>query len=278
MTKTEQWKWECRLRLSKGGHKIFRDARNDFLAPELRRWAIADNSGGCPDQTEDGVLWLDMSRPLEVAVGNEYWRCHIPVIVEQGGTQSRTGEDLDGFIALRQQFPKWEVKLDDQTARLLEALAPTELLHARAAKALSERAHVVSIQSRLALQDDLAALVAVSGELLEADRDDVRHAMYEGHTDALCADEGPRQVRRCENAWSAFKAVLGSIATKQPTAERRVIDAALAWLADGIYRNNSSGSLLDAVYALRTERTGETPEQIRATFGLKLDEPRLPGA
>jgi len=47
-------------------------------------------------------------------------------------------------------------------------------------------------------------------------------------------------------------------------AEARVLREALAWLAQGIYRHNDR--LLDAVYALRTARTRETADQIRATF------------
>ena len=41
-------------------------------------------------------------------------------------------------------------------------------------------------------------------EYQEADKDDVRHAIYEGHTDGLCAIEGPKQVRRFEEANTAL--------------------------------------------------------------------------
>jgi hypothetical protein len=51
---------------------------------------------------------------------------------------------------------------------------------------------------------------------------------------------------------------------KEASVEARVIREALKWLAQGIYRDN--GKLLDAVYALRTARTGETAVQIRASF------------
>jgi hypothetical protein len=37
-----------------------------FTRPDSSSVYIADNSGQTPDQTEDGVLWLDMTQPLRV--------------------------------------------------------------------------------------------------------------------------------------------------------------------------------------------------------------------
>jgi hypothetical protein len=56
-------------------------------------------------------------------------------------------------------------------------------------------------------------------------------------------------------------------------AERRVLKAALEWLAQGIYRDN--GVLLTAVYSLRTSITGETAKQIMASFPDDSVEARL---
>jgi hypothetical protein len=39
------------------GHKFFEDTSNGRLA-------IADDSGDRPDQTDDGVLWVDPGRPI----------------------------------------------------------------------------------------------------------------------------------------------------------------------------------------------------------------------
>ena len=41
------------------GHRIFQARYTD-------RWAIADDSGSTPDQTDDGILWLDQTRPLKI--------------------------------------------------------------------------------------------------------------------------------------------------------------------------------------------------------------------
>lgn len=54
-------KWVLLGRPSKRGHRFFVDQDN--------RMAVADNSGRTPDDTEDGALWLDTSRRVEVSSG-----------------------------------------------------------------------------------------------------------------------------------------------------------------------------------------------------------------
>lgn len=50
--------WEFWRRLD-GAHKVFRD-------PESGRWAIADDSGDLPEQTDDGSIWI-ASGPIAVS-------------------------------------------------------------------------------------------------------------------------------------------------------------------------------------------------------------------
>lgn len=53
--------WKCLRRPREmQGHKFFADPTG--------RIALADWSGDTPDQTEDGVLWLDPHRPIRVTV------------------------------------------------------------------------------------------------------------------------------------------------------------------------------------------------------------------
>ncbi len=61
---------------------------------------------------------------------------------------------------------------------------------------------------------------------------------------------------------------LAPVPVRPETLEEAVVRTALAWLAEGIYRGGTraEGKHMDAVYALRSARTGETPEQIRDTF------------
>ena len=126
-TKTKTaWKWEQMLRLEPKGHRIFRDARDDFQAPELRRWAIADNSGGQPDTTDDGVLWLDLTRPITVTVG-EYAGAGLPVLKERDrGPDALDGYyvsvGIDALLTIRQRFPAWKVTLTKDAATLVAAL------------------------------------------------------------------------------------------------------------------------------------------------------------
>jgi hypothetical protein len=54
--------WENRANLP-DGHRLF-DAIGDLHANGRRLIAIADNSGAFPQDTDDGVLWLDFAKPL----------------------------------------------------------------------------------------------------------------------------------------------------------------------------------------------------------------------
>jgi hypothetical protein len=54
------------------GHSIWRDAITG-------RHAIKDMSGPRPDQTDDGVLWLDKSRPVTFSVSDGKHYAAIPV-------------------------------------------------------------------------------------------------------------------------------------------------------------------------------------------------------
>lgn len=123
MTKTA-WKWEHGLKLEPKGHRIFRDARDDFKAPELRGWAIADNSGPRPHSTDDGVLWLDFTQPIRVIVG-EYAGARLPVTKD--GDPSRhvytVSVGIEALLTIRKHFRHWPVELSDSAKTLLTALA-----------------------------------------------------------------------------------------------------------------------------------------------------------
>lgn len=122
-------KWTHGQLLEPGGHRIFREYRGEFAAPETLRWAIADNSGQRPDTTEDGILWLDFRRPLEVR--SDF--CGIPVRVERDGErESRCPCGIDALLTLKKLFPNW--KLDPG----LDALKLLQLFASPAAEARDE--------------------------------------------------------------------------------------------------------------------------------------------
>lgn len=124
---TPDWKWEHAFKLEPKGHRIFRDARNDFRAPELRDWAIADDSGSYPHSTDDGVLWLDPTRPIRVSVGSRQLRAgaSLPVRKESDPDCSdyRVTVGVEAFLTIRKTFPAWAVELAGDAATLLAALS-----------------------------------------------------------------------------------------------------------------------------------------------------------
>jgi hypothetical protein len=69
------------------GHKFFEDNTNGRLA-------IADDSGDRPDQTDDGVLWVDQRRPVrETRDGSML----LPLLHEDG-SQSATPADANEVL------------------------------------------------------------------------------------------------------------------------------------------------------------------------------------
>jgi hypothetical protein len=78
MTKTTNPRWTNPTRLP-DGHRLF-EATEPYDQPGLEcisaslllgsrgMWAMADDSGRFPDDTDDGVLWLDFSRDLGAGI------------------------------------------------------------------------------------------------------------------------------------------------------------------------------------------------------------------
>lgn len=87
-----KYKWINDKRLSKGGLRIFQEEHSG-------RWAIADNSGQYPHQTEDGVCWIDTTRCVSVRLTG----IDIPVILARdiNGSGCRTGDTLAGAVVLK---------------------------------------------------------------------------------------------------------------------------------------------------------------------------------
>jgi hypothetical protein len=75
-------------------HRYFRGAHTDQIG-------VADRSGATPDRTEDGVLWLDRSRPI--VLDNREWLATIPLIYPDG-TTTRTGDTLGGALRVARMF------------------------------------------------------------------------------------------------------------------------------------------------------------------------------
>lgn len=74
------------------------DEHRLFYTDDARRVAIADLSGDAPQFTDDGILWLDFTRPL--ALGAQTF---IPLRAEDG-TETRTPTDAPTIVLLAETF------------------------------------------------------------------------------------------------------------------------------------------------------------------------------
>lgn len=90
---SRSYSWQ-RLFKVKRGHAFFYDASS-------KRYAIADDSGRSPEFTDDGVLWLDESRPAQVVLHDGRFVVELPLIVERDRSQSKTIEPIGGLWSVR---------------------------------------------------------------------------------------------------------------------------------------------------------------------------------
>ena len=79
------------------GHRYFREYLDGM---ETGRIAVADNSGSTPPQTEDGVLYLDTNKDLELGLGSSV---RIP-LNRPDGNETATGECLEGAFQVAEAF------------------------------------------------------------------------------------------------------------------------------------------------------------------------------
>lgn len=107
-------KWKTlRMPPEMQGHKF-------FAAPD-GRIAIADWSGDYPHQTDDGVLWLDPSRPMTVRFkAGESVLVFIPLI-DANGEQTATLSDIR-TAAFAKRVGKMRVESDNADLRVLVQL------------------------------------------------------------------------------------------------------------------------------------------------------------
>ena len=75
--------------MSKHWHKIigFNDGHRYFERTQGKdrgRIGIGDQSGFFPDETDDGVLWLDQERPIVISMKSRNY-CSIPLVDPNGG-------------------------------------------------------------------------------------------------------------------------------------------------------------------------------------------------
>ena len=90
------WKWSRLGRTAPRQHRM-------FWSNAANRLALCDESADEPEHTDDGILWVDISRPMRVGKidGVEGVTVSIPV-TDNNGRQSCTMESVQGAAKLRQ--------------------------------------------------------------------------------------------------------------------------------------------------------------------------------
>lgn len=69
-------------------------------------WAVADNSGVMPDETDDGILWLDFATSIKISTGSP----QIPIISPEG-KRSTFVTNAAGLFVLSDKF-RWTVNVN----------------------------------------------------------------------------------------------------------------------------------------------------------------------
>lgn len=115
MNTAQPYRWANTKRLP-DGHRIFRAKVSDPDIPthgeDPIAWALADNSGDTPEQTDDGVLWLDFTRPLRIArqgsTGEYQQEYFVIPLRTPDGLLTRTSTDATTLLYLASKF-NWEI-------------------------------------------------------------------------------------------------------------------------------------------------------------------------
>lgn len=102
-------KWGSGRSLPDGHRLFFNTAPHD----SEYKAAIADDSGRFPEDTDDGILWLDFSRTLDVRSGDEQERESIAIpLIRADGSQTRTPTDAATMLHLSREF-RWTIGVDN---------------------------------------------------------------------------------------------------------------------------------------------------------------------
>jgi len=113
---TDLWTREIAL---PDGHRLFMASGQCYIgslpsevaADERGVWAMADESGDYPHDTDDGVVWLDLRRPLDAGASKtEGYDGATPTIplLDSDGHQCSTITDTLTLLALSCRF-QWDI-------------------------------------------------------------------------------------------------------------------------------------------------------------------------
>ena len=127
MTPTTHPFWASPIKLP-DGHRLFQadtipPALKAYLPPSIQIprgggvWAMADESGSYPEETDDGILWLDFGRDLNA--GPSGGPSGIPLLDPSGKSVS-TITDTATLLRLSARFD-WRINCLGRIMRVIEA-------------------------------------------------------------------------------------------------------------------------------------------------------------
>jgi len=98
------------------GHRIFYPDTDIVLSNDKPLVAIADESGTRPEETDDGVLWLDYDRPLSV----EFHGSHQAIPVRDSDSDSKfVISDARTLLMLSAKF-NWDIQVGEDRMRAIK--------------------------------------------------------------------------------------------------------------------------------------------------------------
>lgn len=127
MTKTDTTMWLPNPITLPDEHRIFcateyaikrslpRNLLHDRKIEELGAWAVADNSGDTPDTTDDGILWLNISR--NIMIGSDPSSPRIPVM-DVYGKDHYIITNVAGLLMLADTF-RWTINVNGKMFRAI---------------------------------------------------------------------------------------------------------------------------------------------------------------
>jgi hypothetical protein len=135
MTTTTQTLWQTPGIKLPDGHRIFQAVKPiPIRRPEFDRvpmalvlsprglWALADDSGDYPEDTDDGILWLDFSRDLaagqSITDGSDGVTPTIPLL-ESSGNRVSTITDTRTLLWLALRFD-WRIRCGHKIMGVIE--------------------------------------------------------------------------------------------------------------------------------------------------------------
>lgn len=111
---TKTYKWEGAGTPLPDGHRIFETYDREFDGHAHNFGvAICDDSGATPDQTDDGVLWLDETRTLCIEhdfSDPDHPREHMFIpLLDERGNKTRTPTDAATLLYLSRSM-RWTIE------------------------------------------------------------------------------------------------------------------------------------------------------------------------